>query len=70
MHILRALFLYDSDNTGVVCVLCSYEGDNMHTVHAVMEEFTLLYSCLMRCLGVMYKPGTLMKIKGNILSCV
>ena len=37
MHVLYALLLYDDDNTGVVRVLCSNEGDNTHAAHVLLE---------------------------------
>ena len=40
MHVVRALFLYDSDNTGVVRFLCPNDGDNTHAVCAIIAEIT------------------------------
>ena len=40
MHVVRSLFLYEGDNTGVVRVLCPNDGDNMHDVRALMVELT------------------------------
>ena len=40
MHLVRALFLYDGYNTGVVRVLCPNDVDNTHYVRALMAELT------------------------------
>ena len=40
MHVVRAMFLYDSDNTGVVRVLRQNDGNIMHAVRAPMAELT------------------------------
>ena len=40
MHIVCALFPYDGDNTGVVRVLCTNDGDNTHNVCALMPDVT------------------------------
>ena len=36
MHVVRALFTYDGDNTGEVRVLCPNDGDHMHAVRALI----------------------------------
>ena len=41
MHVVRALFPYDGDNTGIIPVLCPNGGDNTHDVRALMSELTL-----------------------------
>ena len=41
MHVVRALFPYDGDNTGIVRVLSPNDGDNTHNVRALMAELTL-----------------------------
>ena len=46
MHIVRALFLYDGDNTVVVRFLCTNDGDNMHAVRAPISELTLSTSII------------------------
>ena len=38
MHIIRALFLYDSNTTGVQRVLCPNDSDNTHGVRTIMAE--------------------------------
>ena len=40
MHVVRALFPYDGENTGVVHVLCPNDGDYMHAICALMSELT------------------------------
>ena len=40
MHVVCAVFPYDSDNMVVVRVLCTNDGDNMHDVRALKEDLT------------------------------
>ena len=40
MHVVCALFPYDSDNMGVLRVLCTNDGDNTHDVRALKEDLT------------------------------
>ena len=44
MYLVRALFIYDGDNTGVVRFLYPNESNNTHAVRALMAELTHPYS--------------------------
>ena len=48
-NVVRALFMYDSDDTGVVHVLCSNDGNNTHAVYARMEELIILHMHMLTC---------------------
>ena len=65
MHVVRALFPYDSDNTDVVCVLCQNDGDNTHAVCALMAELKkdswvfrlIIENTMIMKTDVIYKTG-------------